>query len=195
MFHSDFCRFFTRQMGRDPITLKQLLTEWGIGMTKQQELYEAFLTRVEPQHRAFAAELHELFVNNGCTVEIKPTRSGFLVSYKFASTKKAVANFVFRKSGLLLRLYADRVSREEGLLSTLPEGMLAAIRKAPDCKRLALSGGCNPSCAAGYEVIIRGKRFQKCRYNAFLFPICTENNSFLQSIIECELTARAQAEA
>lgn len=53
-------------------------------MIKQQELYEAFLTRVEPEHRAFAAELHELFVNNGCTVEIKPTSSGFLVSYKFA---------------------------------------------------------------------------------------------------------------
>lgn len=80
-------------------------------MIKQQELYEAFLTRVEPEHRAFAAELHELFVNNGCTVEIKPTSSGFLVSYKFASTKKAVANFVFRKSGLLLRLYADRQQR------------------------------------------------------------------------------------
>lgn len=54
-------------------------------MIKQQELYEAFLTRVEPEHRAFAAELHELFVNNGCTVEIKPTSSGFLVSYKICT--------------------------------------------------------------------------------------------------------------
>ena len=53
-------------------------------MIKQQELYEAFLTRVEPEHRAFAAELHELFVTNGCTVEIKPTSSGFLVSYKLS---------------------------------------------------------------------------------------------------------------
>ena len=68
-------------------------------MIKQQELYEAFLTRVEPEHRAFAAELHELFVNNGCTVEIKPTSSGFLVSYKFASTKKAVAILCFAKAG------------------------------------------------------------------------------------------------
>lgn len=113
-------------------------------MIKQQELYEAFLTRVEPEHRAFAAELHELFVNNGCTVEIKPTSSGFLVSYKFAPTKKAVANFVFRKSGLLLRLYADHASRDEALLSALPEDLLAAIRKAPDCKRLTRSGACNP---------------------------------------------------
>ena len=164
-------------------------------MIKQHELYEAFLTCVEPEHRAFAAELHELFVNNGCTVEIKPTSSGFLVSYKFASTKKAVANFVFRKSGLLLRLYADHASRDEALLSALPEDLLAAIRKAPDCKRLTRSGACNPRCAAGYEVIIRGERFQKCRYNAFLFPICMENNPFLQSIIERELTARTQAEA
>ena len=47
----------------------------------------------------------------------------------------------------------------------------------------------------GDEVIIRGERFQKCRYNAFLFPICMENNPFLQNIIERELTARTQAEA
>lgn len=118
-------------------------------MIKQQELYEAFLTRVEPEHRAFAAELHELFVNNGCTVEIKPTSSGFLVSYKFASTKKAVANFVFRKSGLLLRLYADHASRDEALLSALPEDLLAAIRKAPDCKRLTRSGALQPQVRGG----------------------------------------------
>ena len=93
-------------------------------------------------------------------MEIKPTSSGFLVSYKFASTKKSGCKFVFRKSGLLLRLYADHASRDEALLSALPEDLLAAIRKAPDCKRLTRSGACNPRCAAGYEVIIRGERFQ-----------------------------------
>ena len=101
-------------------------------MIKQQELYEAFLTRVEPEHRAFAAELHELFVNNGCTVEIKPTSSGFLVSYKFASTKKAVANFVFRKSGLLLRLYADHASR--GFARRNPES--AGLQASDALRRL-----------------------------------------------------------
>ena len=105
-------------------------------MIKQQELYEAFLTRVEPEHRAFAAELHELFVNNGCTVEIKPTSSGFLVSYKFASTKKAVANFVFRKSGLLLRLYADHASRDEALLSALRNPESAGLQASDALRRL-----------------------------------------------------------
>lgn len=80
-------------------------------MIKQQELYEAFLTRVEPEHRAFAAELHELFVNNGCTVEIKPTSSGFLVSYKFASTKKAVANLCFAKAAPASPLRRPRQQR------------------------------------------------------------------------------------
>lgn len=164
-------------------------------MTKKPELYEAFLERVEPQHRAFVAELHELFLKNGCTAEIKPARSGFLVSYKFAATKKTIANFVFRKSGLLLRLYADRASSEEALLSTLPEGMLATIRKAPDCKRLTLSGSCNPRCAAGYDFIIRGEPFQKCRCNAFLFPLRAENNPFLRELVARELALRAQSEA
>lgn len=159
-------------------------------MTDRPELFDAFLEMVDPQHRAFVCALHELFIQNGCVAEIKPTRSGYLVSCKLIHSRKAIANFVFRKSGLLLRIYADCVSSYEALLDSVPDNMLNAIRKAPDCKRLTMSGGCNPKCAMGYDFIVRGDRFQKCRSNAFLFPVNADNGPHLRALLERELAAR-----
>lgn len=159
-------------------------------MPERPELFDAFLEMVEPQYRSDVCELHELFTQNGCAAEIKPTRSGYLVSYQLIKSKKSVANFVFRKSGLLLRIYGDCVSRYEQLLEAIPENMLAAIQKAADCKRLTQTGGCNPRCAMGYSFTVQGEQYQKCRNNAFFFHVNAENGPHLRALLERELAAR-----
>ena len=123
-------------------------------MIKQQELCEAFLTRVEPEHRAPSRQkLHELFVNNGCTVEIKPTSGAVSrLPTNLHPLKKRLQILCFAKAALLLRLYATPTPAETKRSSerALPEDLLAAIRKAPDCKRLTRAGACGtPRCAAG----------------------------------------------
>lgn len=157
---------------------------------KKPDLFDAFIEMVEPQHRGYVCELHELFTQNGCAAEIKPTRSGYLVSYKTMPSKKSIANFVFRKSGLLLRIYADCVNRYEPLLLSLPDSMLTAIQKATDCKRLTQTGACNSRCPMGYDFTIRGERYQKCRTSAFFFQVNEENEPHLRALLEQELAAR-----
>lgn len=162
-------------------------------MAKQPAQYEAFLEMVDPQHRDFVNELHALITQSGCTAEIKPTRGGYLVSYKLASTKRSVANYVFRKSGLLLRIYGDCVNSYEEQLDAAPGNMLAAIRKATDCKRLTQTGGCNPRCAAGYDFTVQGERYQKCRNSALFFQVNAENKPCLRALLVQELAARRLA--
>lgn len=82
--------------------------------------FNLFLNSVEKQHQDFVRELHDLLTKDQCKCEIKPAKSGYLVSYVFLNTKKTLANFVFRKSGIKLRIYADHIEQYQEFLNTLP---------------------------------------------------------------------------
>lgn len=156
-------------------------------MEKKKLCYDDFLTTVSDSDKEFVSELHESFLAHGCTIEVKEAKSGYVVSY--LHNKKAVANYVFRKTGMLLRLYAKHVQQYMNLLDTLPDAMVKTIQAAPVCKRLINPDDCNPKCAMGYDFLLRGERQQKCRNNAFLLPVCAENNAALKSLVEHELAA------
>lgn len=156
-------------------------------MATQKLGFEDFITTVDGESAEFVRELHGMFTEQGCKLEVKEAKSGYVVSYLL--NKKTVMNYVFRKKGLLVRIYANHVGAYLDVLETLPAGMAETLRAAPECKRLRGSAACNSKCAMGYDFILGGQRHQKCRYNAFQFLVCGENNPSIRALLARELAA------
>ena len=146
---------------------------------------EEFAATVGKEDVDFVKEMHDIFTAAGCKLEIKEAKNGYVASY--LHNKKTVANYVFRKKGLLIRIYANHLMAYIPFLDTLPASMAKEIAKAPDCKRLLNPNDCNPKCAMGYDFILNGGHYQKCRYNAFFFLISKESKPFIKEFIEKEL--------
>lgn len=158
-----------------------------VHMEKMKLGFAEFIATVDNENRDFVTELHRDFMANGCKIEVKEAKSGYLVSYVL--NRKTVANYVFRKAGLMVRIYANHLSKYIDFLETLPEGMIKMIRGASICKRLINPDDCNPKCARGYDFFLQKEHFQKCRNNAFMFLLCKENNVFIQEFLCNELKA------
>ena len=159
-------------------------------MTQEKITFEQFLKTVESYHQPFIQDLHDYLIDSGCAVSFEQKKSGLLASYKIGKPKKALLNFVFRKAGMLVRIYGENAGTYLDFLNTLPSGMVESIASSGDCKRL-ISGGCSPKCS-GYDVTVNGERYQKCKYNAFEFLVTDENNPYIKSFIENEIKERAR---
>lgn len=143
--------------------------------------FDDFIVTVPVENQEFVKELHDQLLELGCKIEIKSARSGYVVSYLYH--KKTVANYVFRKKGMLVRIYGVHVCDYEDVLETLPDEMVHAIQTAPVCKRLIDPNDCNPRCSRGYDFWLKGEHYQKCRNGAFMFLVCPQNNPFIQSLL------------
>ena len=61
-----------------------------------------------------------------------------------------VIAYVYRKSGIKVRLYAGGIAAYEDCLAVLPDSMKAEFKKATDCKKLnGLT--CTPTCPEDME--------------------------------------------
>lgn len=149
--------------------------------------FEEFAVAVDNDCVDFVTGLHRGFTDAGCKIEVKEAKSGYVASYLL--NKKTVANYVFRKKGLVIRIYANHITDYMGFLDTLPGDMIAAIKKVPDCKRLLDPTACNSKCAMGYVFLLDGERFQKCRSNAFMFLVCEQSKPFIKDFLQHELAA------
>lgn len=156
-------------------------------MEKVKLGFDDFMASVSSTNKEFVTGMHEAFTARGCKIEVKEAKSGYLVSYLL--NKKTVANYVFRKAGLMIRIYANHIKEYMEFLETIPDSMVKTIEDASVCKRLINPNDCNPKCAMGYDFIMRGQRHQKCRNNAFMFLVCEENNDFIKSFVGNELNA------
>lgn len=69
--------------------------------------FDDFIKSVEEDNLAFVKDIHALFLNNGCKLEIKEAKQGYVVTYAYTKNKKRVSlmNYVFRKSGMMVRIY------------------------------------------------------------------------------------------
>jgi len=161
-------------------------------MAAEKIIFEQFLEAVEAEHRPFTENLHEYLIENGCKVTFEEKKSGYLASYKHGKKKRAIANFIFRKAGMLVRIYGEYISGYPDFLNTLPEGLVQDIADSGDCKRLT-NNGCSPKCS-GYDFTVGGRRFQKCRYNCFELLVADKNNGYIKAFIENELRERASAQ-
>ena len=154
--------------------------------------FEDFIATVSTDVVDFITEMHQIFLTAGAKIEIKEAKSGYVVSYLLH--KKTIANYVFRKKGLLVRIYANHIREYMDFLETLPQGMVREIKASGDCKRLLNPADCNPRCAMGYDFLLNGERMQKCRNGAFFFLICEEYMPFIKGFLQQELGASSRGE-
>ncbi len=149
--------------------------------------FQDFLASVDGENQKFVSELHDELTELGCKIDVKSAKSGYVVSYRL--NKKTIANYVFRKKGLIARIYAGHIAQYMEILDTLPDSMVRAIQDAPICKRLVDPSACNPKCSMGYDFILQGERLQRCRNNAFMFLLDAESRPFVKSLLLNEASA------
>ncbi|MCL2034143.1 MAG: hypothetical protein FWG94_05355 [Oscillospiraceae bacterium] len=160
-------------------------------MTQAKISFEQFLEAVDADNKPFVQDLHNYLIDNGCKATFEEKKSGFLASYKFGKPQRAILNFVFRKSGMLTRIYGERIGGYPDFLNTLPSVMVESIKDARICKRL-VHNTCSPKCI-GYDFMIGNEHFQKCRYSCFEFLMTGKSNPYIKSFVEHELKERMTA--
>ena len=114
------------------------------------------------------------------TEEIKEAKSGPVLSYMKDS--KVLLNYVYRKSGIKVRLYAAGIAAYGDCLAALPDSMKTELKKATDCKKL--NGlPCTPTCPGGYTYTLDGELLKKCRSTAFLMTLNQKTAEYIQTLI------------
>ncbi len=144
-------------------------------MEKTEITFESFLLEVDKEYHDFVGKVNQILLDEGHKHKIELKASGYFVSYIHPKTKRSILNFLFRKKGLLIRIYADNCSKYPEFINTIPESMEKEIIKASVCKRLIDPQTCNPKCVTGYDFHIGNNRYQKCRNSSFQFEV--NNNS------------------
>ena len=158
-------------------------------MAKEKISYEQFFETVSADNKAFVEDLHSYLLDKGCKVTFEEKKSGYLASYKVGKPPKALFNFVFRKDGMIARIYGECIGGYPDFLNTLPAEMVEHIAKAGICKRL-VHNTCSPKCT-GYDFMIADEHYQKCRYNCFEFLMTDVSKPFIKAFVENELRERA----
>jgi len=159
-------------------------------MAQEKVSFEKFLEAVEAENRGFILDLDEFMVSNGCKATIEEKKNGFLASYKHVKLKRSIINVLFRKAGMLVRIYGENAHNYLEFMNGLPKEMVESISGSGDCGRL-VNNTCSTKCS-GYDVTIGGERYQKCRYNAFEFLVTEESKPFIKLFIENELRERVK---
>ncbi|MCL1854860.1 MAG: hypothetical protein FWF86_03925 [Clostridia bacterium] len=161
--------------------------------TQEKHTFDQFLTRVSPDDLPFVLELHKSLDERGYRTKVVLAKNGYVLSYLHPKTKKTLLNYVFRKSGMLMRLYGDHFHNYLDLVRNLPEPVLAQIGAHTDCKRLLDPGACSSRCSMGYAFTVGDTLYRKCRYNCFLLPVNGGTAPHLRALAEQEARARETA--
>ena len=96
-------------------------------------------------------------------------------------------NYVFRKSGMMVRIYARHVIMYQSILDVITDDMKKNVIKANDCKRLTGVSECSPTCTAGYSFMMDGVNYQKCKNSAFFWKVEPDSVEHIKKIVENEL--------
>jgi len=155
--------------------------------------FDDFIMCVNPQYQSFIRSINDQLLIDGCKLKITSAKNGYVVSYQHGRKKRVVLNFVFRKIGLVARIYGDNVGAYSDVLGSLPDSIKNSVKKAPSCKRFDDPPRCNSNCR-GYVFSIDDVQYQKCRYNCFMFEVCDESIPLIRTFIEKELALRGALE-
>ncbi len=153
------------------------------------EKFELFMETVDGRFRGFVNQINGYLTENGCKCDVKLQKSGYVVSYVLNDSKRTLATFVSRKTGMKLRIYPEHIREYQSFLDTLPEKVKKEIKKASICKRLVNPADCNPKCVMGYTFALDGEQYQKCRYLRSQRALSEENNPYIKQFLEKELLA------
>ena len=150
------------------------------------ESFMGFLNDVPLESQEFVLELDTFLKEKGCRRTIKEAKSGFVTSYSLPGSGRTLLNYVFRKTGLKIRVYAQHVGKYSLILSDFPLSMKRDIIKAGDCKKL--NGlNCTPTCSGGYSFEMDGVLYKKCKNMAFFHSMDTNNFTHIRKLIEPEI--------
>lgn len=149
-------------------------------------IFMLFINDVPTENQSFVLELDEYLTSKGSKRTIKSAKSGFVTSYSNPKSGRALLNYVFRKTGVKVRIYAQNVGDYSDILSGFPDKMKMEIIKAGDCKKL--NGlKCSPTCDGGYDFFMDGVEYKKCKNTAFFFSLKEENFDAINQLINAEL--------
>lgn len=118
------------------------------------EKFNMFMETVDERFRGFVNQINGYLTENGCKCDIKLQKSGYVVSYVLNSSKRTLATFISRKTGMKLRIYPEHIKEYQSFLDTLPEKVKKEIKKASVCKRLINPDDCNPKCGNGIYLCV-----------------------------------------
>lgn len=150
------------------------------------EMFTLFLNDIPTEMQEFVLDLDGFLEEKQCKRQIKPAKSGYVASYSNPNTGKALLNYVFRKTGVKMRIYATGVGNYDTILDEFPEKMKKEIRKASDCKKLT-GGTCSPTCPAGYTFTMDGTEYKKCRSMAFFHDLNQDSCEYIFKLLKSEL--------
>ena len=150
------------------------------------EVFIHFLQDIPAEYQSFVLELDEYLIAKGSKRTIKAAKSGFVTSYSSPASGKALLNYVFRKSGVKMRIYAEHIGAHPEVLNCLPDNMKSDIKKAEDCKKLT-GLACTPTCTAGYTFFMDGEEYRKCKNMAFFHSLTAGNMEHILKLIKAEI--------
>ncbi|WNX85926.1 hypothetical protein RWV98_06565 [Agathobaculum sp. NTUH-O15-33] len=157
-------------------------------MAKEKGSFKEFLSAVAPEHQAFVEKLNNQLMQQGCDLVIKEAKSGYAASYQLE--KKTVMNWVFRKSGILARIYGDNASRYEDIIASLPADMQKKMTASRDCKRLIDPNDCSATCVKGIVYALNGDTHKKCRNDGMFFLLTNETAEHIAKLVCAEVNVR-----
>lgn len=160
-------------------------------MAKEKVAFSEFISTVTSEHRAFVERLHDRLVGLGCDVIIKEAKSGYAASYQWE--KKTVMNWVFRKAGILARIYGDNAGQYEDILANLPAEMQSKMTVSRDCKRLLDPTACSDTCVKGFIYELNGTTLKKCRNDGMFFLLTGETAKHIVALVCAEVAVRKSA--
>ncbi len=73
------------------------------------EKFNLFMETVDARFRDFVSQINEYLTGNGCKCDITTQKSGYVVSYVLNSSKRSLATFLSRKTGMKLRIYPEHI--------------------------------------------------------------------------------------
>ncbi len=157
--------------------------------------YENFLADVPMQAKPWLDGKRKQLLDRGYREKVMAKTAGYTLSYASPATKRSFLNLLFQKGLLIFRIYLDHLAQYEEFLSQMPPAMIKMVEKSHICKQLAYGGGCSDSCVKGYDFMLQGERYQKCRYQCFEFPVNEESLPVLTALFEKELEKRDKQDA
>jgi len=157
-------------------------------MAKEKASFNDFLSGVAPEHQEFVEELNNRLIEQGCDLVIKEAKSGYVATYQI--NKKTVMNWVFRKSGILARIYGDNAGKYEDVIASLPVDMQKKMTASRDCKRLIDPNACSDTCVKGFIYTLNGNIHKKCRNDGMFFPLTPETAEHIAALVCAEVAVR-----
>lgn len=160
-------------------------------MAEAKGSFKEFLSAVAPEHQAFVENLNNKLLEQGCSLVIKEAKSGYTASYQLE--KKTVMNWVFRKSGILARIYGDNAGKYEDIIASLPADMQKKMTASRDCKRLIDPNACSETCVKGFIYTLNGETHKKCRNDGMFFLLANETAEPIAELVCAEVAVRKSA--